>query len=896
MSKKKILSLLAVLVMVISLVAVAVSVNASAADESSATINYESLIPEEYADTSKYPFAFFDADLNLIHVGKLSAFTKDYSQYVGLTAYLRTDYTIATKINPVYINGTFTIDLGGHTLSRNAQYLFDIVAYDDHAYESNIVVKNGTLNSVAKWFIAFNNSRMITAHKQMNFTFSDVTFKYNSTSANASGAFVSCWENSSVADSNYYGINANLVFNDCIYDFTNAPKNATMFDFVSSDKTDETDIIATFNGGTIIGCNNSTAKLTYKLYNADLSEAKNATDGGDTGNAIYIKEGSDGKFMTFKVNSAASDYQPKSTTQTFPTTDNGTYYLLPTSGNASKAVCEYTFINDKNAFPMEVFDANGKSVGKYLTWIEATAKLISIGSGAKIVLHDDVVVLSNGNVGSAVGDPAKEYTIDLNGHTLSRENNSYVLSTYFANTVAQSGKITVENGTIKKIANANKFGLISLNYSKAEEKNTVAPVLDFEFNNVDFINERSDDFIFTLFEDGKDMATAMGSKTLAVFNDCSFTYKGGPVFELNHSSGSSKTDIDVVVNGGSFYPSASATTTELFTKDSDDTFTFGKNAAGEYSKFVVPTGSAFASTLYNNDTLAFVKVEEGTKTTTYSLAEVGFKNYAPQMSLTLDSDLVANVYIPVIGTQSFTFDGVNSTENAELAANIVDFGGVSYYLVSVALPASEAARTLTLTANVAFGDTSANGTFTFSLAKYAEKLLASDATDAEKAVVQSALAYVKAAYLYWNKTNLTDFDALLNGYEANLTVEGDTAVPTNGLVGATLVLNATPAIRFFLPEEADAAAYTFKQGGRALETTVGTGVVDGKTYTTIDISVYAYRMCDTITYYVNGVEMGAYHINAYYAFAENDANLKAIVEAFWSYCQSARAYKLAYEA
>ena len=110
------------------------------------------------------------------------------------------------------------------------------------------------------------------------------------------------------------------------------------------------------------------------------------------------------------------------------------------------------------------------------------------------------------------------------------------------------------------------------------------------------------------------------------------------------------------------------------------------------------------------------------------------------------------------------------------------------------------------------------------------------------------------------------------------------------------MLDATPAIRFFLPEGADAAAYTFKQGGRALETTVGTGVVDGKTYTTIDISVYAYRMCETVTYYINGVETGTYHINAYYAFAQSDANLKAIVEAFWSYCQSARAYKLAYEA
>ena len=100
-----------------------------------------------------------------------------------------------------------------------------------------------------------------------------------------------------------------------------------------------------------------------------------------------------------------------------------------------------------------------------------------------------------------------------------------------------------------------------------------------------------------------------------------------------------------------------------------------------------------------------------------------------------------------------------------------------------------------------------------------------------------------------------------------------------------------PYIRFFIPEGADVSAYTFKQGGRGLEYTIGTAEAEGKTYTTVDISVYAYRMCDTITCYINGVASGTYHINAYYEFAKNDADLKAIVEAFWTYCQSARAYK-----
>ena len=52
-------------------------------------------------------------------------------------------------------------------------------------------------------------------------------------------------------------------------------------------------------------------------------------------------------------------------------------------------------------------------------------------------------------------------------------------------------------------------------------------------------------------------------------------------------------------------------------------------------------------------------------------------------------------------------------------------------------------------------------------------------------------------------------------------------------------------------------------------------------------------MCETVTYKINGVESGSYHIGEYYEYAKTleNANLTALVENFWIYCRSAKAYK-----
>ena len=59
------------------------------------------------------------------------------------------------------------------------------------------------------------------------------------------------------------------------------------------------------------------------------------------------------------------------------------------------------------------------------------------------------------------------------------------------------------------------------------------------------------------------------------------------------------------------------------------------------------------------------------------------------------------------------------------------------------------------------------------------------------------------------------------------------------------------------------------------------------------MDVYAYAMCETFTYFIDGKECGSYHIAAYFEWAktQNNEKLETLVERFWKYCQSARDFK-----
>ena len=157
------------------------------------------------------------------------------------------------------------------------------------------------------------------------------------------------------------------------------------------------------------------------------------------------------------------------------------------------------------------------------------------------------------------------------------------------------------------------------------------------------------------------------------------------------------------------------------------------------------------------------------------------------------------------------------------------------------------------------------------------------------------LQYIRAAYAYFgtaDEEQLAKIDTLLGEYASKPTVEGSAADETTGLKSATLVLSGKPSIRFYLADGADASKYKFFIDGKQ----VATEVAEDGSY--VDIDVYAYALCETVTYTVDGETGGSFHINAYYTYVSGDkytaadkAELVALTESFWRYLQSARAYR-----
>ena len=100
-------------------------------------------------------------------------------------------------------------------------------------------------------------------------------------------------------------------------------------------------------------------------------------------------------------------------------------------------------------------------------------------------------------------------------------------------------------------------------------------------------------------------------------------------------------------------------------------------------------------------------------------------------------------------------------------------------------------------------------------------------------------------------------------------------------------------MRFYIADGADPSDYTFYINGYQVDTIIAS---NGKY---IDIDVYAYELCETVTYNIGGETAGSFHINAYLTYvsgdeytAGNKAKLVALTECFWRYLQSARAYRI----
>ena len=574
-----------------------------------------------------------------------------------------------------------------------------------------------------------------------------------------------------------------------------------------------------------------------------------------------------------------------------------------------------------NLYPLVVFGSDKSFIGAYNEWGAAMNAIVAAGkeNDYMVYLRNDVSCTTASDLNGLRGN----ILVDLNGYALTLSNESgatgYIVDAYINNNAGTGTDIraswTFKNGTIID----RKTALFCINYGNSLQRNTE---INFTFDSVTFIAEaKSGNVLFQTWENGFGNATAktFSVTTNAVFNNCTFDYKssvdGTLMFDLTCGSGDVSV-FNITINGGKLIAKNDTSINSFIklngnTNGRADTLVFGKNNIGEYMSLVLPAGSiAPTTTIKENlsgnqyalvntagNSLTFVKSTNGTETDTYILTVPAVFDFTPKASITLGSELVYNVYIPVVDyMKSFTVDG---TTYENLIPVTLDDGN-QYYHISVPLAASKAARNLLLKATVSIDGNDYNGTWTMSIPKYAKKVIESSNVEEEVILVKDVLAYIKAAYVYFDAEDKAEIckiiDEILVDYNRAFSKTDGVTDAENGLWSVVIALEEKPSIRFVLPEGVTADNYTFKSGNKTLEYTTGTITIGDKTYNYAEVSLYAYQVIKEITY-SDGTNSGSYHINSYYDFVttdeelKTDVNLTTLVEKLYNYCKSAENYR-----
>ena len=838
---------------------------------------------------------------------------------VKVTILLRTDYANTRSSDNDsatqkfgQFTGELTVDLGGNTLTAGTWMLFSFNGQlvGGKLYDQKVTVKNGTLlagNKVIYAVEQYGTAWTEESHgrKLIDVTFQNVTFGQSPSYSIEKVPFL---DNTSTTKMS--PIDFKVLYEDCVFNYDNHKSGTgfTMFDFsvTSGVKAD-----VTIKGG----CIKVPTFQNFNIYKISAGDsfkfAKN--DAGEYISAI-VSNGGDITTADYKTNDD-KNYNFGLITDT---TTVDTYVLMDL--NTSYGKIPYQYANPET-YPFIIFDKTGFRYAEkvfYGTQSGASA----IGRARSIMVTSNAWDAVNKTYGDDANyaiilmrrdythDSTEYYnnlaqiqgtiTIDLGGYTMIASDNKYMFEATIKRwPSADSGDVAevfpttviVKNGTLVSVNRS----LLKFDTASSGTINLLDKTFTWQFDNITFKNTGTAEnpFITCAYRTG-----LVKIPTPVIYNNCTFDLSNiqsiKSVFNID-------TDHDVLlhitVNGGKIIAPANITHLDILRKvdTNGSTIIFTKGEDGYIQLITTSEYTNSEGLNTSSGDASFVKVGYQGGKNVYSLVPTALTSYTPKMSLTLDRNLTMNVYIPVNGTQKFVFDGVTYENLAVLADDIVTIDGKDYYLVKVELAASEAARNVPFSAVVIAEDKTATVRYTFSVPNYSVKVL-SDGTEIEKTLVKDILSYVRAAYVYFGNNDDLEAIAKINNIlgdnydENNLPIMNGSAIePTEGLTAATFVLSSTPAIRFYLPEGADASAYKFYAKDVALNTEFGENE-KGKYF---DIDVYAYRICDTITYKINGIEAGSYHIRSYYEWAKTQGNdaLVKLVSRFAKYAESAKAYR-----
>lgn len=553
-------------------------------------------IPDEYSSIEDYPFAVFkDGVFQGAYSNWKGALTKAKGQSFGkyststVEILLRRDYTTDSTDSGFsgdfgQIGGTVILDLNGYTMIRGSAYIFDALAR--HTIEQNahsgeitvhnttILVKNGKLLAKGGAIGNFNQTTnaSYTSVKTFNFTFNNVTFGLAEGATTDKVIFVN-WCDGSVA------CTANVVFNDCIFDFRTVEptKNVTVFPLQDTKDLTNTNII--INGGQIVAntfekikwytANNGDALVFNKKAGVYTTLTLSASGVGLAD--IFSTDEGDKSFA--KVSASGSDYlyELRSNIET-------KYGMIP---GAYESTAEY---------PFAVFK-NGELLGAYSTWFEALNKAKAQAYGkystdtVQILLRRNYTTDDETQVFDNLSQIGGVLILDLNGFTFTR-GSMHIFNAAAKHTPEQNSrlgemtihdtKIEVINGTMLVKTNA----IIALNHWNMESY-TSRKTFYFTFTDVTFgfaQGATSNALVCVSYWTGSNGIGANGELT---FNNCVFDCKTNAptkpitIFNFNDNENNWITG-KANINGGEIVVNSLENVTLYTACGDDDGVVFGK--------------------------------------------------------------------------------------------------------------------------------------------------------------------------------------------------------------------------------------------------------------------------------------------------------------------------------
>lgn len=811
------------------------------------------------------------------------------------------------------MGGTVIIDLDGHKLTQyGTTELFRANCKPGGSgaiFDTTIIVKDGAIVVDGGPLINMYATGALGG-KNLDFSFADIDFSFTegSTAEYFSTTFVKSGR------SKDYPIYSDITFSDCSFDLKNAAENIVLFnanDLPTEKFTIPATVRITLAGGNITA--DSLDKVTVSKvnsYGSSFTYARGALS--DMYTTLTLNKNTPAPTESMTIDGAKRGYVAYAAEGDYVTYALGEftkYGVIPIEYDSPKSYPFVLFYNGNCVFATPTFIGNGEAAkSSAIGYAQYLSTLAGYSGEIQILFR------ANYNHAGARFDNLSfiksPVLIDLNGYKLSSANASPIFQVQMKSTVDPTVYLKIVNGNIS----LSRSPLISYSVWGTSTKGGKKITVEFEDVNISYAAGSVAKALVTCATESTMNATASVSFANVIFTNCSLDLSNVPegyvlvnATDTNYNATYPKIRLTVGFRGSKVVATDLSRITWFATNENDTTgssVVYSANSLGQYLELHVPKGTEPLSGTFRTTGGSYVF---GLKTSTsavdvYTLMAEEFVGYEPEVELTLSSDFVYRVYLPVSDALvSVKLNGTLYDDLARVAKKTI--GDKEYYVFTTDIPASAAADSFILQVQLQSGDKTVKNSWALSVVDYAIDILESDtATEAEKTMVKDMLSYVKTVYLYFGMPTATDvatrIDAILGeSYdEENLPdTSTEPARDVEGFDGAHLRLDAVPSFVFY-PETNEsgnllysADSYKFFVGETQLESEVFTNE-DGVTY--IVVKLYAYAIADTISYTIEGTDIsGSYNLKSYYevAVSSGDEELVYVITRLFKYAESAKA-------